>query len=332
MAKTEELVRLSGVSRSTVFRFLRGDNVRPEARIAILEAMGRLNIRHEDHSVHKNTTLLISIRPDFKVFKGYDLSINGFIEKADSYGFRVELKTGSSLAAIEGGKNAPPPAGVLILGKPVAEEEEESALLRKAHIPHVFVNRMFDDLTYSWVSVNHREAAREAVSHLFGLGHREVGTWGVTSSYRIDRDKRIGYQAVHAERNLPIPDSCLDFDRHGDLEVAIQALIDEGRLPSAWFAASDEHAMRFIKVARENNIRVPEDVAIVGMDDVGLAEYLNPPLTTIHIPFREAGAAALECLRHLIENPTEDAIHMVMKYSLVIRESCGSKSVISRTK
>lgn len=324
MSKSEDLVRLSGVSRSTVFRFLRGENVRSPARTAILAAMEQLNIRHENHSVHKGSTLLISIRPDFKAFKGYDLSINGFIEKAGTYGFRVELKTGSARAAVDSRKTAPPRAGVLVLGKTVAEEEEESRLLREAGIPHVFVNRMFDDLRYSWVSVNHRSAAREAVVHLLESGHREIGTWGVPNSYRIDRDKRIGYTAALAERGLPIPDSCLDFDRNGDLEEAVQRLIDERRLPNAWFAASDEHAMRFIKVARENGIRVPDDVAIVGMDDVGPAEYLNPPLTTIHIPFREAGGAAVDALKHLIENPSEDSIRIVLKHELVVRESCGA--------
>ncbi len=321
-----DIVRLSGVSRSTVFRFLRGENVRPQVRASILAAMEQLNIRHENHSVHKGTTLLISIRPDFRTFKGYDLSIGGFVEKAEDYGFRVQLKTGSALAAVEQEKKLSKIAGVLFLGKTIAEEEEESAQLRTAEIPHVFVNRMFDDLGYSWISVDHRSAAQDAVSHLADLGHTEIGTWGVPHTYRIDKDKRIGYLAALEKKGLRVPDCCLDFDINGDLETAVQALIDNRKLPTAWFAASDEHAMRLIKIARENGVRVPEDIAIVGIDDVGPAEYLNPPLTSVHIPFREAGSAALDALRQLIENPSESSIRVVMRHQLVVRESCGAPS------
>ena len=86
MSTTNELTRLSGVSRSTVYRFLRGEGVRPKAREQILQAMQRLNIQHENHSVHKGSTLLISIRQDFKSFKGYGLSISGFISRAEAFG------------------------------------------------------------------------------------------------------------------------------------------------------------------------------------------------------------------------------------------------------
>lgn len=328
MPSNEELVRLSGVSRSTVFRFLRGQNVRPQARSAILAAMEQLNIQHEDHSVHHGSSLLISIRPDFRVFKGFDLSINGFIEKAEHYGFRVELKTGSAIEAVEAARGKAQIAGVLFLGKTMREEEAESERLRSAGIPHVFVNRMFDDLRFSWISVDHRLAAEEAVDHLVDLGHTDIGTWGVPHTYRIDKDKRTGYLRALEKSGLRVPVSCLDMETHGDLEPAVQALIESHKMPTAWFAPSDEHAMRLIKLARENEIRVPEDVAVVGMDDVGPAEYLTPPLTTVHIPFREAGSAAFDALRHLIENPSESSVRFLMKHRLIIRESSGASRIV----
>ena len=97
MSRTEEIVQLSGVSRSTVYRFLRGESVRPGARSAILTAMQQLNIQHEDHSVHSGSTLLISIRPGFRAFRGYDLSISGFMHRAESFGSELNAE-GSSRA------------------------------------------------------------------------------------------------------------------------------------------------------------------------------------------------------------------------------------------
>lgn len=328
MSKTQDLVTLSGVSRSTVFRFLRGENVRPSARAAILKAMQRLNIPHEEHAVRTGEVFQISIRHDFKSFKGYGLAISAFMNRAEAYGFQVTLRAGDPSGAgaryadrSSGGR----PVGVLILGKTIAEEEEESHRLTEDGIPHVFVNRVFDDPAKSWVSCDLRAAAREAVGHLIGLGHREIGTWGIPDTYRIDRDKRRGCLDAFELRGLPVPDCLLEFRRHGDLEEAVTELIERGRLPGAWFACSDEHAMRFMKVARDHGIRIPEDIAIVGMDDVEPAEYFNPSLTTVHMPFHDFGSAAFDVLKHLIENPNEASHRVIMRHRLVIRESCGTR-------
>lgn len=324
MSRTDDLVRHSGVSRSTVFRFLRGENVRPAARQSILAAMNRLNIEPEEYAVHEGKTILISVRPAFQAFKGYDLAVSGFMNRGESQGFRFELRGGSAPSAYGDQGSNTHLAGVLFLGRTAPDEDAESAWLHERGIPHVFVNRVFDDTTTSWVSVDHHRAARDAVFYLFEQGFTEIGTWGHSSMFRVDREKRVGYLRAHEERGLPVPESCLDLDQHGDLEEAVQGLIDARRLPPAWFAASDEHALRLIKVVRENRMSVPDDIVIVGMDDAGQAEFMNPSLTTIHIPFRAAGAAAFDVLKHLIENPHEESVRIVMKHHLVVRESCGA--------
>jgi DNA-binding LacI/PurR family transcriptional regulator len=215
-------------------------------------------------------------------------------------------------------------AGAVFLGRTIPEEKAESDRLRRNAIPHVFVNRVFHDMEMSWVSVDHYAAARDAVFYLMDKGFTEIGTWGHTSLFRVDLEKRRGYLDAFKERGLPVPDSCLSFDEHGDLEFAVERLITEKKLPNAWFAASDDHALRLTKVTRQFGINVPNDIVIVGMDDAGQAEFMNPSLTTVHIPFRAAGAAAFDVLRDLIENPQEKSIRVVMKHRLVIRESCGA--------
>ena len=324
MALTDELVKQAGVSRSTVFRFLRGDNVRPAARQSILAAMKHLNMEPADYAVHEGRTILVSVGPGFESFKGYDLAITGFVDRGDAQGFRFELKSGSpAVPRVDQGVNDDL-VGVVFLGRTIPEEDGESIRLRKRGIPHVFVNRVFDDPAVSWVSVDHQAAGREAVFHLMDHGFAEIGTWGHISSFRVDREKRRGYLAAHEERGVPIPESCLSYDQDGDLEPAVERLIEQKRLPGAWFAASDEHALRLIKVLRQHGLSVPNDIAIVGMDDAGQAEFMNPSLTTIHIPFRAAGAAAFDVLKHLIENPEQESMRVVMKHRLVVRESCGA--------
>jgi len=325
VTQADDLVRLSGVSRSTVFRFLKGDSVRPQAREAILAAMQHLNISHDDHAVHKGKTLQIRIRKDFKAFKGYNLAMAGFVSRAEKHGFAITIQTGTIRDSADPSERKPPtrPAGVLILGMSIEEEEVESGYFREAGIPHVFVNRVFEDPKKSWVSCLLRQAACEATGYLLDLGHRDIGTWGVVSSSRIDREKRLGYFDAFRLRGLEPSGPCLEMDTHGTLPEAAERLIAAGDLPSAWFCPSDEHALQLYRTAREKGVRIPEDLSVVSMDDVESAEYLMPPLTTVRMPFQAEGAVAFDVLKHLMENPAVESHHVVLKHELIIRDSCA---------
>ena len=325
MTQADDLVRLSGVSRSTVFRFLKGDSVRPQAREALLAAMQHLNISHDDHAVHKGKILQIRIRKDFKAFKGYNLAMAGFVSRAEKHGFAISIRAGSLKDMLEPSvtKPADQPAGVLILGMTIEEEELESGYFREAGIPHVFVNRVFDDPLKSWVSCQLRQAACEATGYLLDLGHRDIGTWGVVSTSRIDREKRLGFLDAFTQRGLEPHGLCLDQETHGTLPEAVERLVAAGSLPTAWFCASDEHALQLYRTAREKGVRIPEDLSIVSMDDVESAEYLVPALTTVRMPFQTEGAIAFDVLKHLIENPAVESHQVVLKHQLIVRDSCA---------
>lgn len=329
MAKTDDLVEMSGVSRSTVFRFLRGESVRPSARDAIIHAMQSLNMPFEKRVARQDRFLQIFVKRGYRAFKGYGLAISGFMEKAEANGFEVNLRTGGitgkNFASRLTESGAATPSGVLLLGMTMEEEDEEIRIFQKLGIPFVFVNRMFDDPQVSWVSCDLRAAARDAVDHLLDLGHTKIGTWGVTASSRIDVLKREGFVSAFTSRGLPVPVSALDMHKHGDLEPAIQKLIDSGSFPKAWFFGSDEHVLRFMSLARANGIRVPEDAVVVGMDSVEGSEFDSAGITSVRMPFHEEGEAAFDILMRLMENPHEASVRVVLRHSLVIRESSGSK-------
>ncbi len=320
MATKDDIVSLSGVSRSSVFRFFRGDNVRPDAREKILSAIQQLNYPYKPADAEGcSGTFVISVREDFNYFKGYGLSITGFMNRAGSFGCTVELKTGGT----DDLKSGTGPQGVLILGKTSGEEEEEARSLKERGIPYILVNRIFNDRRTNWVSVDLEAAAEEAVGYLIDLGHREIGFWGATTAYQIDRHKKRGYENAYHSRGKALP-GCLFSDRDGEFEEVLQRLIDEKNLPGAWFAATDELAMRFNRVARENGIRIPEDVSLIGMDDVEPAAFMTPPLTSVHIPYQEYGAAAFDALRYQISNPDIGCQQIVLKHRLAVRESCSN--------
>ncbi len=334
MGKVEDVAEQSGVSRSTVFRFLRGESVRPRAKSSILAAMEKLNMPYEAPRPLVSGTLQIAIRSHYRTFKGYGLAISGFMKRAEENGFTVQLRAGHPQemeARRRRNEDRESPSGVLILGMTMEEEEFEIQKLREQGIPHVFVNRMFHDPDVSWVSCDLPRAAREATEHLIALGHRSIGNWGVTDSSRIDGLKRQGFLDALREAGISSFEWALEMHRHGDLEDAFQELVNRRALPTAWFCSSDEHALRLIRVARKNGVRIPEDLAIVGMDAVDDGEFAYPSLTAVKMPFEMEGEVAFDVLRHLMENPVEASVRVVLKHSLILRESCGAPLVGGET-
>jgi Transcriptional regulators len=330
MATIDDVVRVSGVSRSTVFRFLAGNQVRPAARGAIQTAMRDLGYSFDPRHSRSDILLLVSIEEHFEGVAVHADMVAGVMNRAASLGLLVKLHAGPGplLSETEDAASAKKRVGVVIIGKSDSEEDAESAELVAAGVPHVFVNRIFDDPSRSFVGVDLRKAAREVVDHLLDRGYRDIGAWGKPTTYRLDREKMAGYAEAYEARGLPVPDRRFDYDEDGDLEPIARQLLDEDRFPEAWFGLSDMHIMRLGVVLRERGLRVPEDVALVGMDDQESSEFFSPPLTTVRIPFRQAGATAVDSLLCLLENPLCASMRILLKHELIVRESCGARMVL----
>lgn len=328
MATIDDVVRASGISRSTVFRFLNGSQIRPAAREAIQGAMRELNYFFDPRGSRSDIALVVSIKEDFEGVTVFGDMVAGIMSRAASLGLAVKLHSGQGpllgeAQRLQAGKRR---AGVVFIGKSESEEEAESAELVASGIPHVFINRVFDDPGRSFVSIDQRRAAREAVEYLLSLGYGDVGTWGCPAEFRVDREKMAGYREAFAARGLAPSASCFARDADGELEAVARLLLDAGSFPRAWLGLSDMHLMRLIAVLRERGLEVPRDVAVVGMDDQETSKFFSPPLSTVRIPFRQAGASAVDILLDLIENPAERSIHMYLKHELVVRESCGGRT------
>jgi DNA-binding LacI/PurR family transcriptional regulator len=329
MSTIEDVVRVSGVSRSTVFRFLNGSRIRPLAREAIRGAMRDLNYFYDPRSSRGDILLIVSLKEHYEGLMVHAEMVAGIMSRASGLGLRVKLHAGPGplLGEAEKAQTGRRRVGAIFVGKSDAEEEAESAELDACGLPYVFVNRVFEDPRRSFVSIDLRRAAREAVEHLFSLGHTEIGTWGCPGDFKIDREKIAGYREAFAARGLPVPEACFAFEKDGELEDIARRLLGEGRFPRAWLGLSDMHLMRLGVVLRERGLRIPEDVALVGMDDQESSKFFSPPLTTVRIPFRQAGSSAVDALLGLIENGAEDSIRMYLKHELVVRESCGAKAL-----
>uniref|UniRef100_A0A832I6A9 LacI family transcriptional regulator n=1 Tax=Eiseniibacteriota bacterium TaxID=2212470 RepID=A0A832I6A9_UNCEI len=176
------------------------------------------------------------------------------------------------------------------------------------------------------VSVANVEGATAVVRHLIGLGHRRIAT--ITGPERnIDaRQRREGWRAALREAGID-PDAALevrgDFTEPSGYEAALELLAREPR-PTAVFVANDYMAIGALGALQDTGVRVPEDLAIAGFDDIPMARYLTPPLTTVHVDMLELGQQAV----HLLLDPDRAARagaaeHRVLPSTLVVRSSCG---------
>jgi len=196
--------------------------------------------------------------------------------------------------------------------------------LVRAHLPLVVVGRPFDGDNLSFVEVDNVDGARSAVFHLVRLGRQRIATITGPSSLTVSLDRTEGYRRGLAERGRTVDEALIaeaDFTEAGGYQAMLRLL---PLMPDAVFAASDITALGAMRAVREAGLRIPDDVAFVGFDDIPLSPAPEPALTTVRQPVQQFGAAAIEILIDLIENGDQPPRRVVMVTELVIRDSCGA--------
>jgi LacI family transcriptional regulator len=198
-------------------------------------------------------------------------------------------------------------------------------VLAEGELPFVLVGRQPGNDRLNYVDVDNVNSAREAVTHLLRLGRRRVATITGLLNMNVGTDRRDGYLAALRQRSLPADPELIvegDFTEAGGY-AAMQRLLPAH--PDAVFAASDAMAIGALRALRDAGRRVPEDVAVVGFDDMPFAERAEPPLTTMRQPVLRTGVVATETLIELIEDPQAQPRRILMPTDLIVRDSCGSR-------
>ena len=214
----------------------------------------------------------------------------------------------------------------LIDGVILASQMVDDPLLQsliQSELPFILIGRHPNDKRVSYVDVDNINSAREMVAYLLRLGRRCVATITGPHNMIAGVDRLEGYHAALRDRGVP-PDPNLiisgDFTEESGY-TAMQHLLP--MKPDAVFAASDTMAVGAIRAIRQTGLRVPEDVAVAGFDDVPFAARSDPPLTTVRQPIHRAGAVAAETLIDMIANPSSQPHRIILPTELVIRASTG---------
>jgi len=206
--------------------------------------------------------------------------------------------------------------------------EDQRAQLADLGIPFVVIDPEGNQpLDVPAVGLTHWRGAYEATRYLAELGHRRIATIGGPLRALCSRARTDGFRAAAAAAGLTVPAEHVvhvEFS-HADGLAAATRLLAGAQRPTAIFASSDEQALGVYEAARLAGLRIPEDLSVVGFNDVPIAAWLAPPLTTVREPIDDMARQALTLLRGLATgNRSPAAIEMATE--LVVRESTAPPS------
>jgi len=173
------------------------------------------------------------------------------------------------------------------------------------------------------------EATCSAVEHLISLGHKRIGYIGAIPSQAknnvINEHRFTAFKDTLDKYGIPL-------NNHHIKNIILSSkegydgmceIIEAGDLPTAVFCGNDIVAIGAMKAAHKSGIRIPKDISFVGLDNIEVAEYVRPALTTIHVPKEDLGRFAVKLLVDRINNGHEVNALLKLPFTLIVRESCG---------
>ncbi len=226
--------------------------------------------------------------------------------------------------------------GIIVATRETKAGNDFLLRLTERDLPIVVVGRSLNHPQIDRVTADHWKGAYEAVEHLIALGHKRIGFIGVSPINGAGLRRYQGYLDALRESDLTVDEKLIvgpaaqfgpGYSTQDDGYAGMKKLLALKRRPTAVFARNDFTAMGAICAIRDAKLNIPEDIAIVGFDNVPLAAYTSPPLTTVDQPTREQGQEAARLLLERIEgDKTRERREICLDCHLVIRQSTVNKS------
>lgn len=324
----KEVAREAGVSIATVSRvFNESGPVNDDTREKILDVARRL--RYTPHGgarslITSKTNTLGVLLPDL-YGEFFSEVIRGIDHAARQAGYHVLLSSSHNdvdeievaMKAMRGRVD-----GVIVMYPDVNARLLERNL--SDSMPVVLLNCELQGEGYLSINIDNYGGAFKMVEHLTAAGHRRIAMIKGAENNFDAAERLRGYRAAMAENGAEALEIDGDFTEASGFSAA-ETLLGRDPRPTAIFAANDSMAIGALSAVRQCGLRVPRDVAIAGFDDIPMAGYINPPLTSVHVPINELGGRAIARLIEAVTGKTgRDENGEMLPTTLVIRESCGS--------
>ncbi len=331
MPTIRDVAREAGVSIATVSRvFQGGDNVQPYTRDRVQEAARRLdyhpNRLAQQFRTQESRNVLVIIPELGNTF--YTDIFSGIESVANANHYHVFIMDSHEDPGLEAGIydmiGQKQVDGVITFSTSLPREEMHRLA---GQYPIVVACRYFGAGTLPNVTIDNIKAIKDMVNYMLNLGHRRICHLAGPSDILLYRDRTSGYLEALSERGLPVDQNLIlncDASVQGGYD-AINAFLSNNDLQfSAIVASGDTMAIGAIRALNSHGIRVPEDVAVSGFDDIELSSLHSPSLTTVRQPKHQIGVRSMEKLLDLIAGKTPTMLREVLPYELVIRESTGN--------
>ncbi|WP_369056489.1 LacI family DNA-binding transcriptional regulator [Kineococcus terrestris] len=326
----DDVARAAGVSPKTVSRVVNGSpQVRPEVRDRVLDAVERLGYRRNAaaRALAAGRTHVLGIVSVEAALHGVAQHVLGAERAARERGYGTVVVTVPEDADDDAARDAVERAVALgaegvVLGEPL---REVGALAGVPDVPLVTAAAVEPvSPRHRSVSAAEEAGAREAVEHLLARGHRTVAHVSGPPASRPARLREAGWRAALEVAGAPVGEPARgDWAARSGWEAARELLARPGERPTALFAGNDSMAIGAVKAFLEAGLRVPEDVAVVGFDDLPESEFLPVPLSSVRQDVTGVARRAVELLVALVEGGAPPQRAETVPAHLVVRASSG---------
>ncbi|WP_440053321.1 LacI family DNA-binding transcriptional regulator [Pseudoalteromonas sp. T1lg65] len=319
----------AGVSKKTVSRVLNNEpNVSPATREKVLKVFEELNYKPNPiaRGLAQNRSFIIGCLYD-NPSKSYITRVqSGALEACQKHHYNLlihpcELRGEALIDNVEQLLTTSRLDG-LVLTPPFSDSKELIAFLKQRNIPYARVASAMDDDSIS-VSSNDEQGAFELTEHLIKLGHRDIAFIKGHPDHSATENRFAGYQRALKKHQIHYQPKLVaegNFSYHSGA-ISAKEILDISPRPTAVFASNDYMAAAVLKMATQNNIKVPDELSIAGFDNAPIARHIWPGLTTIAQPVEEMTMLAVEELIKQITTPQEKPFQMVLEAKLITRES-----------
>ena len=330
MATLKDIATAAGVSPATVSRILNQDptlNASLETMQRVMDAANALNYTKKPRTAGKSAFTLGIVQwfsSQQEVNDSYYLAIRQGIEDFCMKNcikvvrtFKTDLNYLESLESVD---------GIVCAGKFSSTEIRQFTGLTKNII---FLDMPVADINISTITLDFEQAMYDALTYLTELGHRHIGFLSgkeYVEKGQLFADSRKKHFLHFCKKHKIIYEPYL---REDTFEISsgykmMMELIQAGTLPTAVFAASDPIAVGALKALSDQEIRVPEDLSLIGFNDSALSAFTTPPLTTMHAPAYDMGSYGASLVYHMLRLEPETAMKVQLPCRLILRESCAA--------
>lgn len=335
-----EVARAAGVGIGTVSRVLNNNtSVTPETRERVREVMKQMNFQPHTYAqrlARSHSETISAIIPFFtnyffvEVLRGVQEGISGLGYDLTLFGVNDVDQVESKVArALQRGRVD----GILFFSMRLPDKIV--LRLKEAGIPMVLVDSFYPK--FDSISVANTDGAYDATTHLISIGHRKVGMINALQRSTPAAERLQGYRRALESNGITYSEDLVrtgvsarqdGFNRDAGYEAMIEFIRMGKEMPRAFFISSDIQAIGAIAALSENGLRVPDDVSIVGFDDIELARHFK--LTTMRQPMYQMGQMAVERLAAKMSEPDMKVVHTTFVPELIVRDTTRAIEVASR--